>query len=130
MNDVVSSFQNAFVKGRLISDNIILKGELINNIKNKKIGKGILGALKIDMDKAYDRISWSFIKVILDYMGVNQHWIKLIMECICTVSYQFLVNGSPSKTIKPSRGLRQGDPLSLYIFILYQNVLSQLVIES
>ena len=61
--------KNAFIKGRLISDNIIRGGELINTIKNKKTGKGILGDLKIDMDKAYDMIRQSFIRIILEYMG-------------------------------------------------------------
>ena len=63
-------------------------------------------------------------------MGFDQHWIKLIMECISTVSYQFLINGEPSEAVKPSRGLRQGDPLSPYIFILCQNILSQLLIKA
>ena len=61
MDSIVTPFQSAFIKGRLISDNIILESELFETIKKKKTGKGILGALKLDMDKADDRLSWRFI---------------------------------------------------------------------
>ena len=90
----------------------------------------MLGVLKIDMDKAYNRINWNFIKTIPECITFSQHWFKLIIECIGTVSYPILINGSPSGIIKPSRGLRQGDPFSPYIFILCQNILSQLLFKA
>jgi hypothetical protein len=78
----------------------------------------------MDMNKAYDRISWKFLITVLQAMGFSSNWIKWITQCVTTVSYSVLINGSPTKPFKPSRGLRQGDPLSSYFFLLCVNVLS------
>ena len=82
--------------------------------------------LKLDMAKAYDRIEWSFLIDVLDSMGFSQKWKNLVLNCISSVSFSVLLNGSPCQTFSPQHGLRQGDPLSPYLFILCAKVFSGL----
>src|ERR1044072_3583398 len=80
-------------------------------------------ALKLDMAKAYDRVEWSFLQSTTIQMGFPVQLVALIMRCVTTVSIFAMLNGQPCNEFVPYRGLRQGDPLSLYLFIICGEVL-------
>jgi hypothetical protein len=79
------------------------------------------------MHKAYDRVEWSFLKRIMIRLGFDAIWVDLIMACVSSVRYQVRLNNALSEYINPSRGLRQGDPLSPYLFLLCTEHLSSLL---
>ncbi|XP_048613305.1 uncharacterized protein LOC125587171 [Brassica napus] len=123
---IVSENQSAFVAGRAISDNVLITHEVLHYLKTSDAEKRCSMAVKTDMSKAYDRLEWNFIEHVLLRLGFHRRWVTLIMACVTSVTYAFLINGSPRGRVKPSRGIRQGDPLSPYIFILCSEVLSGL----
>jgi hypothetical protein len=129
LHHFISPFQSAFVPSRTIQDNTILVHELFNSIKSKR-GRGGLMVVKIDMEKAFDRMEWSFIFAILTKLGFAPMWINWIRICITSPSFSILINGSPFGHFCPERGLRQGDPLSHFLFILGTEVISCLLFRS
>ncbi|KAL0007229.1 hypothetical protein SO802_008731 [Lithocarpus litseifolius] len=118
--------QTAFVPGRKGIDNAIIVQELIHSISKKK-GKVGYMAIKLDLEKAYDKLEWAFIRNMFLRINLPDNLIDLIMSCVTSDSTSILVNGAPLKPILPSREIRQGDPLSPNLFILCIEYLGQLI---
>ena len=128
LDALVSPLQAAFVLGRRGIDNAIIAQEVIHFISKKRGNEGYM-VLKIILEKAYDKLEWSFIRDMLYRVNLPMNLIDIIMSCVSTVSTSILVNGDALDPIYPSRGIRQGDPLSSYLFILCMEFLGHLVEE-
>ncbi|GJU10210.1 RNA-directed DNA polymerase, eukaryota, reverse transcriptase zinc-binding domain protein [Tanacetum coccineum] len=122
LNKLVDQNQSAFLPGRAITDNILLTQELLRGYNSKNGPKRC--SLKIDIQKAYDTLSWSFLEKILYNYGFPSTMIQWIMVCISTPKFTICVNGERFGYFKGGRGLRQGDPISPYLFTLVMEALN------
>ena len=119
--------QSAFIPGRLITDNALMAFECIHAIQSNSPERASYCAYKLDMAKAYDRVDWRYLEGVLTNLGFHSTWIRWIMQCVTTVRYSVRLNGHVLDTFTPTRGLRQGDPLSPYLFLLVADGLSRLI---
>lgn len=127
MDSVISSPKSSFIPGKIIIDNIIITQELLHTMKYNLKGMKWKMAVKLDMSKAYNRVEWPYLEATLWDLGFQEQWIVLVMPCVTTVNYSILVNGRSGTTFTPSRGLRQVDLLSPYLFLFCAEGLSSML---
>lgn len=126
LQDIVGPTQSAFIPGRGCHDNAVILQEAVHTMKKLK-GKVGHFIMKIDLEKAYDRIDWGFLHWVLGDMGFPETWIELIMHSVSSAKISVLFNGEKTGHFQPKRGLRQGDPLSPYLFVFCLEKLSELI---
>ncbi|XP_058754053.1 uncharacterized protein LOC131627225 [Vicia villosa] len=113
MGKLISKFQSEFIEGRQLFDGVLVLNEVLDFAKRSK--KCLV--LTVDFEKAYDCVSWGFLRYVLKRIGFGARWLSWMEGTVFSSSISILVNGSPTREFEASRGLRQGDPLSPFLFL-------------
>ncbi|GKV50623.1 hypothetical protein SLEP1_g57323 [Rubroshorea leprosula] len=124
ISEIVNDTQSAFVGGRQLVDSVLVLNEVVDEVKKRKKPAFVF---KADFEKAYDCVDWSFLDWMLERCGFGTKWRGWITECLSTARISVLVNGSPTREFEVGKGLRQGDPLSPFLFLLISEGLQGLV---
>lgn len=124
LKPVISPNQSAFLPERNILDGVVIINEVVDFV-NKTKKKCLI--LKVDFEKAYDSVNWSFLEYMMRRMGMDEKWRKWIKECVFKGDLSVLVNGSPTKEFTIQKGLKQGDPLAPFLFLMVAEGLTGMV---
>ncbi|GLT32791.1 hypothetical protein SLA2020_074320 [Shorea laevis] len=124
MSGIISDTQSAFLGGRQLVDSVLVLNEVVDEVKLKKQKAFIF---KADFEKAYDCVDWAYLDWMMCRMGFGMKWRGWIRECLSTARISVLVNGSPTEEFVMGKGLRQGDPLSQFLFLIVAEGLNGLV---
>lgn len=124
MNNIISEEQTGFVPGRSILDGVIIAQEAIHTLQSTN-RPGMI--IKLDITKAYDSVDWRVLCKTLQAFGFDKHWINWVFECISTPKFSILVNGNPTGFSSSSRGIRQGYPLSPFLYIIMGEALGRAI---
>ncbi|KAF7828542.1 reverse transcriptase [Senna tora] len=127
MPNLISFNQGAYIQGRKARDNVIISQEIIHSFKKKRGTKWGWMIIKLDLEKAFDKVDWSFIISLLHKFDFPSSLINLIESSLSSVRHKILINGGTSNEITPSRGIQQGDPLSPLLFISCMQLLSAVI---
>ncbi|CAN6228096.1 unnamed protein product [Urochloa humidicola] len=124
IEQLIDADQTGFIKGRTISENFVYATELVQTCYKRKVPTLVL---KLDFAKAFDTVHWDSLMRILAARGFDNNWRRWIQQILSTSLTAVLVNGTPGPWFACRCGLRQGDPLSPYLFLLVADVLQALI---
>ncbi|GKV43653.1 hypothetical protein SLEP1_g50917 [Rubroshorea leprosula] len=127
MSSLIGPQQSTFIEGRQIIDGIIILNKVMHEAKNNK--KPVL-IFKADFEKAYDSVNWKFLDNMMSKFGFCPKWRTWIGECISSATVLILVNGSPTEEFQMEKGLRQGDPLASFLFLMIAEALNGLMMKA